>query len=335
MTKPIFRHEISNIWSQFSLPPSPWRHITPGASWVPTALPSLLPEQITEAVLPWEQSEPPREVTGQLHRKDSVPKQWNRTVEIWSSLPTKCGPPGVEMATPQPSWRQTTLALARLQWEAQSTLHRPEMFISTCPSHWEEPFVMSRISEYASRRRQDFSKISWFSYPNKSAGRLVLIYISPEQATWAAPLWWHVPPGQGTLGQTRSSGSSPSHLNSSAQTWPSDSLKGMCFRTDATLPHPSSAQMTWAVGSVKFPSDTGIQAFPECTSTRPEQGLSPPNRRTEPKIKITTNTVSFHFPCLQIENNMPQAMVWKLSRSWAWTENLTVSVRVAFSWPSF
>ncbi|KAJ1062605.1 hypothetical protein K5549_019269, partial [Capra hircus] len=49
-----------------------------------------------------------------------------------------------------------------------------------------------------------------------------------------------VPPGQGTLGQTRSSGSSPSHLNSSAQTRPLDSLKGTCPRTDTALPHPSS-----------------------------------------------------------------------------------------------
>ena len=184
MTKPIFHHEISNFWSQFSLPLCSWRHITPRASWVSIALPSLLPEQITEAMLPWEQPEPPRAVTGQLHRKDSAPKQWNRTVEIWSSLPTKCGPLGVEMATPQPSWRQTTLALARLQWEAQSTLHCPEMFISTCPSHWEEPVVMSRTSKYAGRRRQDFSKISWFSYPNTECRE-----VSPDpHLTWTGNL---------------------------------------------------------------------------------------------------------------------------------------------------
>ena len=107
--------------------------------------------------------------------------------------------------------------------------------------------------------------------------------ISPEQTTRAAPLWRHVPPGQGTLGQDQSSGSPPSHLNSSDQTWPSDSLNGMCPRTDTALPHPSSAQMTWAVGSVKFPSDTGVQSSPECTSTRPEQSPSPPARRTNPK----------------------------------------------------
>ena len=92
-----------------------------------------------------------------------------------------------------------------------------------------------------------------------------------------------MPPGQGTLGQNQSLGSSPSHLNSSAQTWSSDSLKGTCPRTDTALPHPSSAQMTWAVGSVKFPSDTGVQASPEYTSTRPEQGPFPPARRTNPK----------------------------------------------------
>ena len=124
----------------------------------PVALPSLLPEQITEAVLSWEQSRPPRTVTGQLHRKDSAPKQWNQTVEIWSLPSTKCGPLGVEMATPQPSWWQTTLALARLQWEAHRALHLPEVFIFTCPSHWEVPFVMSWTSEYAGYKMTGFQK---------------------------------------------------------------------------------------------------------------------------------------------------------------------------------
>ena len=131
-------------------------------------------------MLPWEQSGPPKAVTGQLHRKNSAPEQWNRTVEIWSPLSTKCGPLGAEMAIPQPSWRQTTLALARLQWEAQSALHRPEIFISTCPSHWEEPFVMSRTSEYAGRRRQSFSKITWLSHLNR-----VCREVSPDlHLTW-------------------------------------------------------------------------------------------------------------------------------------------------------
>ena len=260
-------------------------HFTPGASWVQVPLHPLLPEQITEAVLPWEQSGPPRTVTGQLHRKDSIPEQWNRTVEIWSLPSTKCGPLGVEMATPQPSWWQTTLALARLQWEARSALHRPEIFISTCPSHWEELFVMSRTSVYIGRRRQGFNKV-WFSHLNKVSREVInLIYISPEQTTWATPLWWQVPPGQGTLGQDQSSGSSPLHLNSSAQTRPFDFLKGRCPSTDTALPHPSSAQMTWAMGSAKFPSDTGVQCSPECTSTRPKQGPSPSTRWTNPKGK--------------------------------------------------
>ena len=146
MRRSTFHHEIPNFRSPFSLPLCYWGHITPGASWVPVALPSLLPEQITEAVLPWEQSGPPRAVTGQLHRKDSAPEQWNWAVRIWSPPFTECGPLGLEMATPQPSWWQTTLALARLQWEAQSALHCPELFISTCASHWEEPFVMSLLS---------------------------------------------------------------------------------------------------------------------------------------------------------------------------------------------
>ena len=290
------------LWSLFNLTLYSWRHFTPGVSCVPVALPSLLPEQITEALLPWEQSGPPRAVTGQLHRKDSAPEQWNRAVRIWSPPSTKCGPPGVEMATPQPSWRQTTLALARLQWEAQSALHRPEIFISTCPSHWEELFVMSRTSEYAGRRRQSFSKITWVSHLNRVFTEVKhLNCISPEQTTWADPLCWQVPPGQGTLGQTRSSGSSPSHLNSSAQTWALDSLKSSCPRTDTALPHPSSAQMTWAVGSVKFPSDTGIQASPEYTSTRPEQGSSPPARRTNPKRKQQQNQWVFMVLTWQLE----------------------------------
>ena len=216
------------------------------------------------------------------------------------------------MATPQPSWRQTTLALARLQWEAQSALHRPEIFISTCPSHWEEPFFMSRTSVYIGRRRQGFNKV-WFSHLNKVIREVInLIYISPEQTTWATPLWWQVPPGQGTLGQDQSSGSSPLHLNSSAQTWPPDSPKGTCPRTDTTLPHPSSAQMTWAVGNVKFLSDTGVQSSPEWTSTRPEQGPSPSARRINPKRNKQWNPVSVLDPDLTNGNNTSQATMWML-----------------------
>ena len=40
---------------------------------------------------------------GKLHRKDSAPEQCNRAVDIRSPPSIKCGPPGVEMATPQPS----------------------------------------------------------------------------------------------------------------------------------------------------------------------------------------------------------------------------------------
>ena len=123
------------------------------------ALPCL-PEQITEAMLPWEQSGTARAVTGHFHRKDSVPEQWNRAFQSWS-LPS--APFGVEMAIPQPSWQQTTLALARLQWEAQSALQCPEIYISTCPSHWEVSFFISRTSVYTDRKRQDFSTI-WFLF---------------------------------------------------------------------------------------------------------------------------------------------------------------------------
>ena len=312
MRRTTFHHEISDFWCQFPVTVCSTGHFTPGASWVPVALHPLLPEQITEAVLPWEQSRPPRAVTGHIHKKDSPPEQWNRAVEIWSPPSTKCGPLGVEMATPQPRWRQTTLALARLQWEAQSALHCPEIFISTCPSHWEVPFVMSRTSVYIGRRRQCFNKV-WFSHLNKVSREVInLIYISPEQTTWATPLWWQVPPGQGTLGQDQSSGSSPLHLNSSAQTWPPDSLKGTCPRTDTTLPHPSSAQMTWAVGNVKFLSDTGVQSFPEWTSTRPEQGPSPSARRINPKRNKQGNPVSVLDPDLTNGNNTSQAMMWML-----------------------
>ena len=181
--EPVFHHESSNLWSLFPLILCSWGHLTPGTCWVPVALPSLLPEQITEAVLPWEQSGSPRAVTAHSHRKDSSPQQWNRAFQSWS-FPS--APSGVEMATPQPSWRQTTLALARLQWEAQSTLHRPEIFISTRPSHWEELFVMSRTSVYAGRKKEKTkqSKISAKSHdflpPTECAGRL-----SPDlHLTW-------------------------------------------------------------------------------------------------------------------------------------------------------
>ena len=149
-----------------------------------------------------------------------------------------------------------------------------------------------------SAKSHDF--LTW----TECAGRLVLTCISPEQTTWAAPLWWQVPPGQGTLGHHQSLRSSPSHLNSSAQTWPSDSLKSLCPRTDTASPHPSSAQMTWAVGRVKFPSDTGVQSSPGRTSTRPEQGPSSPTRRTNPKKTTTRNPVSAHRPGLAIGNNV-------------------------------
>ena len=88
------------------------------------------------------------------------------------------------MATPQPSWGQTTLALARLQWEAQSTLHRPEMFISNCPSHWEEPFVMSRTSEYAGYEIIEFQKYLMISDLNR-----VCREVSPDlHLTWTDKL---------------------------------------------------------------------------------------------------------------------------------------------------
>lgn len=103
-----------------------------------------------------------------------------------------------------------------------------------------------------------------------------------------------MPPGQGTRGHVQSSGSCPSHLNCSAQTRPSDSLKGTSPRTDTALPHSSSAQMTCALGSVKFPSDSGVQASPECSSTCPEQGPSPPTRRTNPKRKKSAVSVGDH-----------------------------------------
>ena len=151
---------------------------------------------------------------------------------------------------------------------------------------------------------EKFGKISWFLTWTECAGRLVLTCISPEQTTWTAPLWRQVAPGQDTLGQNWSLGSYPLHLNSSAQTWPSDSLKSLCPRTDTASPHPSSAQMTWAVGRVKFPSDTGVQSSPGRTSTRPEQGPSSPTRCTNPKKTTTRNPVSAHRPGLAIGNNV-------------------------------
>lgn len=272
---------------------------------------SLLPEQITEAVFPRVQLGMPRAVTGQVHKKDSAPEQWNRASQILSPPSTKYAPFGVETATPQPSCWQTTLALAIFQCEAQSVFHCPEICISTCPSHWEIPFFMSRTSVYTNGRRQYFRQISCLSYPRRVCGKVeVPLCISPEQKTWTAPRW-HASPGQDSLWQNQSSGSCPLHWNSLGQTL-YDSLIDISPRKDTALPHPSSAQMTWAVSSVKFPSDSGTQSLPECTSTRPKQGPSPPARRTNPKRKKKTkpNQVNVHDSGLAVRSGMSCVIVY-------------------------
>jgi hypothetical protein len=49
-------------------------------------LTAVLPEQTTEAVFPGAQAGTPKAVTGQLHKKDSDPEQWNRSFQISSPL---------------------------------------------------------------------------------------------------------------------------------------------------------------------------------------------------------------------------------------------------------
>ena len=165
--------------------------------------------------------------------------------------------------------------------------------------------------------------------------------ISPEQTTWAAPLGWHVPPGQGTLGQDQSSGSSPSHLNSSAQTWPSDSLNGTCPRTDTALPHPSSAQITWAVRSVKFPSDTRVQASPECTSTHLEQGH--PLKPDAQNLTETKNNKHSECSWTWLDNWKQHSQAWDGVKAFLSNSGIRgdkkrefdCHCQTAFSWASF
>lgn len=170
---------------------------------------------------------------------------------------------------------------------------------------------------YTSKRRQGFSQISCFPYPSRvySEGE-VLLYILPEQKTQTA-LGRQAPPGQHTLGQKQSSGSSPLHRNSSGHTGLSDSLKDLSPWKDTALPHPSCAQMTWAVRNVKFSSDTRVQSFPECTSTSPEQGPAPPTRRTTPRRGKKKKKVSVHDSGLAVRSDMSWTMEYDNDMSWS------------------
>ena len=127
--EPVFHCETSNFWSQFSLALCSWGHFTPWASWVPVALLSL-----TWADHRGHVSMGTVRTTRHSHRKDSFPKQWNWAFQSWS-LPS--APFGVEMATPQQSWLQITLALARLQWGRHRALSIVQKYSSPPAPHTE------------------------------------------------------------------------------------------------------------------------------------------------------------------------------------------------------
>lgn len=128
----------------------PLRHATTGKAHHQLSI--LLPEQITEATCPAEQSDAPRAVTGQSPMCCSVPVQWNMCRQIWPLPFPNCAPLGVERATPHLSCWQKTWASSMSQWELQRDPQVPSILSSTLPSHGDLPFT-KRISVYPGRRR--------------------------------------------------------------------------------------------------------------------------------------------------------------------------------------
>ena len=101
-------------------------------------------------------------------------------------------------------------------------------------------------------------------------------WVSLEQTTPTSLLWLHVPSGRGATGQSERWDSCPSHWNSSAQICPLPSPKWAPPRRETIVPHCSYLQRTLADSREKSESQTVPHVSPCCTSTRPEQGMSPP-----------------------------------------------------------
>lgn len=103
-----------------------------------------------------------------------------------------------------------------------------------------------------------------------------VLCISLEQTTPTSLLWLQVPSGWGATGQSERWDSCPSHWNSSVQICPVPSPKWAPPRIETTVPHCNSLHSTRAASREKSESQTEPHVSPCFTSTRPEQGMSPP-----------------------------------------------------------
>lgn len=103
-----------------------------------------------------------------------------------------------------------------------------------------------------------------------------VFWVSLEQTTPTSLLWLQVPSGREATEQSERWDSCPSHWNSSAQICPLPSPKWAPPRMEMTVPHCNSVHSTLAASREKSESQTVPHLSPCFTSTRPEQGTSPP-----------------------------------------------------------
>ncbi|KAG5837894.1 hypothetical protein ANANG_G00217950, partial [Anguilla anguilla] len=99
----------------------------------------FVPEQTTDASLPWLQLWFPKPRLAQSVRCRSVPAQDTSSSQIGPAPGPKMAPPGAMRARPQPSSRHTTPALARPQPWSHTVPHVPLWCTSTRPAHWLPP----------------------------------------------------------------------------------------------------------------------------------------------------------------------------------------------------
>lgn len=89
-------------------------------------------------------------------------------------------------------------------------------------------------------------------------------------------------PRAGRRAQVARRGSVPVQLNPSSQSGPFPASNRPEPGTASTAPQPSSRQTTRAALMSTPSSQTLVQAWPRCTSSRPAQELSPPTSRVNP-----------------------------------------------------
>lgn len=103
-----------------------------------------------------------------------------------------------------------------------------------------------------------------------------VLWVSLEQTTPTSLLWLQVSSGRGATEHSERWDSCPSHWNSSAQICPFPSPKWAPPMIEMTVPHCNSLHSTLAASREKSESQMVPHVSPCFTSTRPEQGMSPP-----------------------------------------------------------